>query len=53
MERKTVVSCWLGVLDVVVLPKLFIFENNFFEVFKGDDYWIDLAKFTKLKKLDG
>ena len=53
MEWKTVVRCRLYFFAIMVLPKFFVFQHNFFEVFKGDDNWIDLAKFTKLKKLDG
>ena len=53
VERKTIVRCRFGVLRVVVLPKLFVFEHNFLKVLKSDNHGIDLAQFAELEKLDG
>ena len=53
MEWKTVVRCGFRILDLMMLPKLLVLENNFFEVFKSDHHGVDLAKLAKLEKLDG
>ena len=34
------------------LPKLFVLEHNFLEVFKRDHHWVNLAKFAQLKEFN-
>ena len=52
MERTTVVHGRLRFFVLVVLPKLFVFEYNFLQVLKCNDYRVYLAKFAELKEFD-
>jgi len=38
---------------MMVLPKLLVLEDNFFEILESDDHRVDLAQFAKFEKLDG
>ena len=53
MERETVVCCGFWLLNMMVLPKLLVLEDNFFEILESDDHRVDLAQFAKFEKLDG
>lgn len=35
-----------------MLPKLLVFENDFLQVLKSNDHWVNFAEFTKFEKFD-